>query len=309
MEQQRPLEYTVKIYCEGFTEWYYFEWLRTNNRFKFSMEPDIPKNSRSSYKQNLKLIDKELRKKPQERADAIFLVIDTDTLVKNKAQYAIYQEAKEKYKKQGVIFIESHPCIEIWFLYHLLDKFARTNFETYEALRPAIESVLPKYEKTARYYQKNSAFRDSILKNQANREKAIDFSIKACKYEPIEDEITNYTEVFKAIHFFRLLQKFAEIRLLLAEKLRSNVAIQPSIDSHKTLAVMQNENIICTLKYTGTKLKCIFADGQTFDIDDTKPLDMTNSIIGHIEELMQWQGQSKTLIALEHQIKKNKNYK
>ena len=287
MEQQRPLEYTVKIYCEGFTEWYYFEWLRTNNRFKFSMEPDIPKNSRSSYTHNLKLIDKELRKKPQERADAIFLVIDTDTLIKNKAQYAIYQEAKEKYKKQGVIFIESHPCIEIWFLYHLLNKFARTNFETYEALRPAIESVLPKYEKTARYYQKNSAFRDSILKNQANREKAIDFSIKACKYEPIEDEITNYTEVFKAIHFFRLLQKFAEIRLLLAEKLRSNVAIQPSIDSHKTLSVMQNENIICTLKYTGTKLKCIFADGQTFDIDDTKPLDMTNSIIGHIEELMQ----------------------
>lgn len=43
--EQRPLEYTVKIYCEGFTEWYYFEWLRTNNRFKFSMEPDIPKNS------------------------------------------------------------------------------------------------------------------------------------------------------------------------------------------------------------------------------------------------------------------------
>lgn len=287
MEQQRPLEYTVKIYCEGFTEWYYFEWLRTNNRFKFSMEPDIPKNSRSSYKQNLKLIDKELRKKPQERADAIFLVIDTDTLVKNKAQYAIYQEAKEKYKKQGVIFIESHPCIEIWFLYHLMDKFARTNFETYEALRPAIESVLPKYEKTARYYQKNSTFRDSILKNQANREKAIDFSIKACKYEPIENEVANYSEVFKAIHFFRLLQKFAEIRLLLAEKLRSNVAIQPSIDCHKSLSVMQNENVICTLKYTGTKLKCIFADGQSFDIDDTKPLDIPNQIIGHIAELMQ----------------------
>ena len=27
--EQRPLEYTVKIYSEGFTEWYYFEWLRT----------------------------------------------------------------------------------------------------------------------------------------------------------------------------------------------------------------------------------------------------------------------------------------
>ena len=26
--KKRPHEYTVKIYCEGFTEWYY-EWLRT----------------------------------------------------------------------------------------------------------------------------------------------------------------------------------------------------------------------------------------------------------------------------------------
>lgn len=287
MELQRPLEYTVKIYCEGFTEWYYFESLRTNNRFKFSMEPDIPKNSRSSYKQNLKLIDKELRKNPQERADAIFLVIDTDTLVRNKAQYVLYQEAKEKYKKQGVIFIESHPCIEIWFLYHLVDKFARTNFETYEALRPAIESVLPKYEKTNRYYLKNSAFRESILKSKANREKAIGFSIKACKYEPIENEVANYTEVFKAIHFFRLLQKFAEIRLLLAERLRTNVAIQPNIDDHKSLSVMQNESVLCTLKYSGTKLRCIFADGQTFDIDDTKPLEMTDSIIAYIVERLQ----------------------
>ena len=250
------------------------------------MEPDIPKNSRSSYKQNLKLIDKELRKNPQERADAIFLVIDTDTLVKNKAQYAIYQEAKEKYKKQGVIFIESHPCIEIWFLYHLMDKFARTNFETYEALRPVIENVLPKYEKTARYYQKNSLFRESILKSQTNREKAIDFSIKACKYEPIENEIANYTEVFKAIHFFRLLQKFAEIRLLLAEKLRANVAIQPNVASHKSLAIMHNEDMICTLKYSGTILKCIFGDGQTFDVDDTKPLDIVDSIIGYIAEII-----------------------
>ena len=72
----------------------------------------------------------------------------------------------------------------------------------------------------------------------------------------------------------------------LAEKLRTNVAIQPNIDSHKTLSVMQNDNVICILKYTGTKLKCIFADGQTFDVDDTKPLDMSNSIIGHIAELL-----------------------
>ena len=285
--EQRPLEYTVKIFCEGFTEWYYFEWLRTNNRFKFSMEPDVPKNSRSSYKQNLKLIDKELRKNPQERADAIFLVIDTDTLTKDNAQLAIYRETKEKYRKQGVVFIESHPCIELWFLYHLWDKFARTNFETYEALRPAMEQVLPKYEKTARYYQKNTVFRDSVLKNMENREKAIDFSIKACKYEPIDNEVANYTEVFKAIHFFRLLQKFAEIRLLLAEKLRTVIVFQPDIDSHRSLSVMQGGNTVCTLKYNGAKLKLILDSGQTYDIDDTKPLDINDPIINLIAKLIQ----------------------
>ena len=284
--EQRPLEYTVKIYCEGFTEWYYFEWLRTNSRFKFAMEPDVPKNSRSSYKQNLKLIDKELRKNPQERADAIFLVIDTDTLARDKAQLAVYREAKEKYRKQGVVFIESHPCIELWFLYHLVDKFARTNFETYEALRPALEHVLPKYEKTARYYQKNTAFRDGILKSTDNREKAIDFSIKACKYEPIDGEVANYTEVFKSIHFFRLLQKFAEIRLLLAEKLRTAIAVQPAIDGHRSLSVMQGEDCICTLKYDGAKLRCLLASCQSFDIDDTRPLDISDPAVELIAGLV-----------------------
>lgn len=64
--EQRPLEYTVKIYCEGFTEWYYFEWLRTNNRFKFSMEPDIHFSSStpipwSRTKRNTPFIKKQRR--------------------------------------------------------------------------------------------------------------------------------------------------------------------------------------------------------------------------------------------------------
>ena len=72
------LRYTVKIFSEGITEWHYFDSLRAIKRFNFTMEPAIPQNGKSSYKQNLKLIDRELKKKLQERADAIFLVIDYD---------------------------------------------------------------------------------------------------------------------------------------------------------------------------------------------------------------------------------------
>lgn len=49
---------------------------------------------------------------------------------------------------------------------------------------------------------------------------------------------------------------------------------------------MHNENMICTLKYTGTILKCIFVDGQTFDIDDTKPLNIADAIIGYIADFV-----------------------
>jgi len=72
----------------------------------------------------------------------------------------------------------------------------------------------------------------------------------------------------------------------LAEKLRTNVAIQPNIASHKSLAIMHNENMICTMKYSGTILKCIFMNGQTFDVDDTKPLDIEDSIIGYVAEII-----------------------
>lgn len=287
MEQIRPLEYTIKIYGEGFTEWFYFDGLRTNNRFRFSMVPDVPKNSRSSYKQNLKLIDKELKKKPQERADALFLVIDTDTIVMDKKQYALYLTAKEKYKKQGVIFIESHPCIELWFLYHLMDKFARTNYETYEAIRPAIEAALPGYEKTAKYYQKNKAFKENVLQDIEKRKQAIDYSIHACKYEPIENETANYTELFKAIHFFRLLQKFAEIKALLSERLRRPTMISHEIIDHKALVIRNKDNeICCTLKYKGMVLQCCCSDSSFYGIDDTAVLLPNHPLIEYLAVLL-----------------------
>lgn len=288
MEQIRPLEYTIKIYGEGFTEWFYFDGLRTNNRFRFSMVPDVPKNSRSSYKQNLKLIDKELKKKPQERADALFLVIDTDTIVKDKKQYALYLSAKEKYKKLGVIFIESHPCIELWFLYHLMDKFARTNYETYEAIRPSIETALPSYEKTAKYYQKNKAFKENVLQDMDKRKRAIDYSIRACKYEPIENETANYTELFKAIHFFRLLQKFAEIKALLSERLRRPTMISHEIMDHKSLVIRNKDNeVCCTLKYKGMNLQCYCSDSSCHEVDDTVALPSNHPIVEYLAVILE----------------------
>ena len=247
------LRYTVKIFSEGITEWLYFDTLRAIKRFNFTMEPAIPQNGKSSYKQNLKLIDRELKKNPQERADAIFLVIDTDTIVKDNKQYAQYLQSKAKYEKMGVTFIESHPCIEIWFLYHLMENFGHTSYQVYDEILPPLRKVLAGYEKTARYYRYNRTFAKEIMLSQENRNRAIANSIKSCKYEPLEGEIHNYTK-------------------------RTPVMLKAELDGNGNMQVSfhtdNGRQQLCMLKYDGQQLKCIInSTREAFVLDDSVTID------------------------------------
>ena len=247
-----PLRYTIKVYGEGLTEWFYFDKLKQLNRFQFTLEPQIPQASRSSYKQNLKLIDKELSKRNQERADAIFLVIDTDTFRNTPKLYNEYLQIKRKYESKGVTFIESYPCIELWILYHLLNKYGRTNCETYAQLLPRILDVLPGYEKTKDYYRRNK----------------------------------HYTELYRPIQLLRLLQKFSEFRSILMEHYQGKLQFVHHVADHATMTVLflqqhsQNKyNELCTWKYTGTTLTCTFLNRQSCIVDDNIPISKDMPII------------------------------
>lgn len=100
--EQKQLKYTIKIFGEGYTEWFYFDHLRTSNKFKFTVEPDMPQQSKSSYKKRLKLIDQELKKNIQERANAIFLITDLDDISSKPKELDEYHKKKEIYKNKGV---------------------------------------------------------------------------------------------------------------------------------------------------------------------------------------------------------------
>ena len=278
------LRYTVKIFSEGITEWHYFDTLRAIKRFNFSMEPAIPQNGKSSYKQNLKLIERELKKNPQERADAIFLVIDTDTLRNDSKQWGLYLQNKAKYEKLGVTFIESHPCIEIWFLYHLMEKFGHTSYQIYDDVLPSLRKVLAGYEKTARYYRSNRTFANEIMLSQKNRDRAIANAIKACKYEPVEGEIHNYTKVHEVIRLFRMLQRVNDIRVATTELLRTPVILKPVLDGNGNMQVFFNRNgeqlPLCMLKYDGSQLKCIVNSiGKTFELNDSSTIDHKSLLV------------------------------
>lgn len=99
--EQKQLKFTIKIYGEGFTEWFYFDYLRVNNKFKFTVEPDLPNGSKSSYKKRLKLIDKELKKNIQERANAIFLITDLDNIICDKKNLMNTRIGKKNTNKKG----------------------------------------------------------------------------------------------------------------------------------------------------------------------------------------------------------------
>ena len=278
------LRYTVKIFSEGITEWHYFDTLRAIKRFNFSMEPAIPQNGKSSYKQNLKLIERELKKNPQERADAIFLVIDTDTLRNDSKQWGLYLQNKAKYEKLGVTFIESHPCIEIWFLYHLMEKFGHTSYQIYDDVLPSLRKVLAGYEKTARYYRSNRTFANEIMLSQENRDRAIANAIKSCKYEPVEGEVHNYTKVHEVIRLFRMLQRVNDIRVATTELLRTPVILKPVSDGNGNMQVSFNRDgeqlPLCMLKYDGSQLKCIInSTGQAFELDDSSLIDHKNLLV------------------------------
>lgn len=285
------LRYTAKIFSEGITEWHYFDTLRAIKRFNFTMEPAIPQNGKSSYKQNLKLIDRELKKNPQERADAIFLVIDTDTVIKDNKQYAQYLQTKAKYEKMGVSFIESHPCIEIWFLYHLMEKFGHTSYQVYEDVLTPLSKVLTGYEKTERYYRSNRTFAKEIMMSQDNRNRAIANSIKACKYEPVEGEIHNYTKVHEVVRLFRMLQCVNNIRVAISEFMRTPVSLKPTLDAKGTMQVTSNANgeqqPLFMLKYDGLQLRCIvIPTGETCDLDDSSMIDYHHRLIEVLSTLI-----------------------
>ena len=285
------LRYTVKIFSEGITEWHYFDTLRAIKRFNFSMEPAIPQNGQSSYKQNLKLIDRELKKNPQERADAIFLVIDTDTLRNDSKQWGLYLQSKAKYEKLGVTFIESHPCIEIWFLYHLMEKFGHTSYQIYDDVLPPLRKVLAGYEKTARYYRSNRTFANEIMLSQENRDRAIANAIKSCKYEPIEGEVHNYTKVHEVIRLFRMLQRVNDIRVATTELLRTPVILKPLSDGNGNMQVSFNRDgeqlPLCMLKYDGSQLKCIINSiGKTFELDDSSQIDHKSPLVEVLSEVL-----------------------
>ena len=200
---KRTVTKSVAIIGEGETEWFYFDSLRITCRYPFKVAPDFPQHS--DIKHILKLVESYLNK---QQYDFIVCLFDMDRLLQQPSEMRLYTNAKKKYgaKKYAgrVMFIETNPCTEFWFLLHFLPNVVCRQYESYEQLLPELQKHMPGYEKTKRYFTKTNLYK--YLTEHGDLERAVQNSEKLCQLcQESPEDLKAYSEVHKVIELLKTI--------------------------------------------------------------------------------------------------------
>lgn len=200
---KRTVTKSVAIIGEGETEWFYFDSLRITCRYPFKVAPDFPQHS--DVKHILKLVESYLNK---QQYDFIVCLFDMDRLLQQPSEIRLYNNAKKKYaaKKYAgrVMFIETNPCTEFWFLLHFLPNVVCRQYESYEQLLPELQKHMPGYEKTKRYFIKTNLYK--YLTEHGDLERAVQNSEKLCRLcQKSPEDLKAYSEIHKVIELLKTI--------------------------------------------------------------------------------------------------------
>ena len=200
---KRTVTKSVAIIGEGETEWFYCDSLRITCRYPFKVAPDFPQHS--DVKHILKLVESYLNK---QQYDFIVCLFDMDRLLQQPSEMRLYTNAKKKYgaKKYAgrVMFIETNPCTEFWFLLHFLPNVVCRQYESYEQLLPELQKHMPGYEKTKRYFIKTNLYK--YLTEHGDLERAVQNSEKLCQLcQESPEDLKAYSEIHKVIELLKTI--------------------------------------------------------------------------------------------------------
>ena len=114
----------------------------------------------------------------------------------------LYQRAKKEYGKKKyvgkVMFVETNPCTEFWFLLHFLPNVVCRRYDSYEQLLPELQKYMPGYEKTKRYFIRTNLYK--YLTENGDLERAMSNSEKLCKLcKESPEDLKAYSEVHKVM--------------------------------------------------------------------------------------------------------------
>ena len=200
----RTVTKSIAIIGEGETEWFYFDSLRVACRYPFKVAPDFPQHSDINH--ILKLVESYLNK----QYDLIVCLfdmdrlyqypsemrLDMDRLYQYPSEMQLYQRAKKEYNKKKyagkVMFVETNPCTEFWFLLHFLPNMVCRRYESYEQLLPELQKYMPGYEKTKRYFIRTNLYK-YLIENVC----------QLCQKSP--EDLKAYSEIHKVIKLLNIL--------------------------------------------------------------------------------------------------------
>lgn len=145
-ETRRQNTPSITLIGEGITEQYYFKHIRSIFNYRFTLKP--------YFFGTTSLLD--MDRKISEVLDGgglAICVFDTDVTLRNNSERKKLQSLHRKYdKKKNVIFCDSLPSIEYWFLLH----FQLTNryFVDAKAVERELRVFVPNFKKTTSFLEK-----------------------------------------------------------------------------------------------------------------------------------------------------------
>ena len=184
----RRVRKSIAIIGEGLTEYRYVDDLRTTERYRFSLVPGIPKHS------DIDDIVRLARERESAGYDYVLCLIDMDVIEGNRDKMEHYRALKNDNPK--IIFVESSPCTEYWFLMHFMPGPSSKEYANYDAVAQELKKHIPNYDKTEAFFNKTHIYRE--LKEKGDMVRAIGLSRDLDELRAKEPEVyKSYSQMYK----------------------------------------------------------------------------------------------------------------
>lgn len=179
---------SIAIIGEGLTEYRYVDDMRTTERYRFSLVPGIPKHP------DVEDIVKLAKERVRAGYDYVLCLIDMDVIEENHEKMQLYRALKRD--NPEIIFVESSPCTEYWFLMHYMPGPSSKEYDNYDAVAQELKKHIANYDKTEAFFNKTHIYRE--LKAKGDMEGAIELSRELEDLREKEPDVyKSYSQMYK----------------------------------------------------------------------------------------------------------------
>jgi hypothetical protein len=176
----------IYIVGEGITEQYYFSHIKKIFGVHCTIKPRFFGNTSIA----------EMRKKIEELLCGdifVICVFDADVATHNESERKKLEQLQNKYRKnKNLLFCNSLPSIEYWFLLH--HEHTNRYFKDAKAAETALKKYISDYEKTAQFLEK-----EKWVQELCSGDKLSQAIVRSKHFEPGCGSHTNVHEAFDVL--------------------------------------------------------------------------------------------------------------